>query len=509
MISAGLGGLSDVLAGSVHAPARVYSSQPADLLIPLTAAVVARMRSIWTATCATVALTVLSSAIQFQLPGQDSLLAAGLFVVLVLGLLLGRRAGSVRTSEEATSWQGTTETRPVPREMASLPLVRAARWGGLGAGLVILAALPFFTSVSNLETVSSICLSAMVVISLVVLTGWAGQASFGQYAFAAVGTLVGGSLATHLQVPFLVAVPAAAAVSAGLALVLGFPALRVPGIFLMVVTFALAIAANALLFDPRYFGWLDPGLVHRPTLFVIDFEESQWMYALCVLMLIGTILAVRNLRRSRFGRLVIAARENPSDLQAAGISVIRTKLVAFGLSGGLAGLAGALLVFQQHGANQPVFAPDQSLLVFQMLIIGGAGTVSGALLGTVLLYGVVFAAQLLPGSGIFVQAIPLLLLYVVPGGLLEAFAAARDGVLRIIAQRNQMIVPALYGDVDPETLRLQLIPLAAPLEGGAPHGFRLATSRLRWIGLRPEGAATAPAPGAVEPPPEAIPEPVA
>lgn len=490
MISAGLGGLSDILSGTVYAPARVYNAGNDALLIPIAAAVLARMRSFWTATAATLTLTVLHEAVQFQYPGQDSLLDLGLFLILGVGLLV-RPVERGRTAGEATSWQGTVETRPVPPEMASVPLIRALRWGAIGLVGAFLLALPFITDVSNLELASSICLTAIVVISLVVLTGWAGQASFGQYAFALVATLVAGNLSAHAGVTFWIAVPLAAVFSGGLAVLLGFPALRVPGSFLVVVTFALAIAAHTLLFDPRYFGWADPGLVHRPTLFLIDFENEKWMYSLAIVLLAGTIFAVRNLRRTRFGRLVIAARDNPADLEAAGINVVRLKLTAFGLSGLLAGLAGAVLAYQQFGANQQVYDPSQSLLVFQMLIVGGASTISGALLGTLTLYGVTQLATLVPGSAVFLSALPLLILWATPGGLLAALANARDALLRIIAQRNEMIVPSLYGDIDPDALRLRLIPLGKAAGDGAAHGFRIETSRLRWIGLRHAGAGAA------------------
>lgn len=488
VLSSLLGGLADILNGTIYAPARAFNSAPTDLLIPLTAAILARMRGFWTAICATIGITVIQRALAFQQPGSDSLFVTGLFLLLAAGLLLSRR-GLDRTSAESTSWQGTQEVRPVPREMAALPAIRALRWGAPAALLVLLAALPFFRSVSDLETITSLATIAMVVLSLVVLTGWAGQASFGQFAFAAVGSLAAGYLAAHMGLTFWLAVPLATVVCAGVAIVLGFPALRTPGIFLVVVTYGLAVAAHSLLFDPRYFSWLDPGVVHRPSLFVIDFEQEQWMYALAIVALILVIVALRNLRRTRFGRSVIAARENEADLQSNGFGSVRTKITAFGVSGAIAGFAGALLAFEQHGSNQTLFDPAQSITVFQMLLIGGASSMSGALLGAIVLQTGVIVSQLVPGTSVFLAAIPLLILWATPGGLVAALTAARDAALRIIAQRNQMVVPALYGDTDPEALRLKLIPLAAATGTQPLGGFRLAASRLRWIGLRQEGGA--------------------
>lgn len=488
VIAALLGGLSDILAGTVHAPARVYNPVPTDLLIPLAAAVLARFSSFYTAAIATLAFTVIQRALAFQQPGQDPLFLVGIFVLIAAGLLLSRR-GLGRVAQEVSSWQGTQEIRAIPREMIALPAIRAVRIGLLVLIMAVLAALPFFRSVSDIETVTSMAITALIVLSLVVLTGWAGQASFGQFAFAAIGSLAAGYLTGHVGLTFWLAVPIAMIVSAGIAMLLGFPALRTTGIFLAVVTYAMGVAAYSMLFDPHYFGWLDPGALHRPQLFLINFESEYWMYALSVIVLILAILAIRNLRRSRFGRSVIAARENEADLQSAGVGTLRTKLAAFGFAGAIAGLGGGLLAMQQHGSNQTIFTPDQSLLVFQMLIIGGAASISGALVGTTVLYTAVQVANLVPGSSIYLGALPLVILWIAPGGLMAAITSARDAALRIIAQRNRMVVPALYGDVEPEALRLRLIPLATGAGGALFEVFRLAESRLRWIGIRPEGAA--------------------
>ncbi|HEX6489279.1 MAG TPA: ABC transporter permease [Candidatus Dormibacteraeota bacterium] len=486
VLSALLGGLADILAGTIHAPARVFGPVPDDLLIPLVAATLARWRSFYSAVCATIGITVVQQALSFQQPGQASLFEGGLFVLVTGGLLLSSR-GLGRTAQEATSWQGTQEIRAIPREMAGLPAIRAVRIGALVLLLGVLAALPFFRSVSDIETVTSMALTAMVVVSLMVLTGWAGQASFGQFAFAAVGSLAAGYLAGHVGLTFWLALPLAALVSAVVAVLVGFPALRTPGIFLVVATYAMAVAAHTALFDPKYFAWLDPGVVKRPTLFLINLEDETWMYALAIVALILTILAVRNLRRTRFGRSVIAARENEADLQSAGFGTLRTKLAAFGLAGAIAGLAGGLLAIQQHGSNQTVFDSTQSTLVFEMLILGGASSISGALLGTAVFYGLVQLGDAVPGTAVFLAGLPLIILWLAPGGLASILMSARDAALRIIAQRNRMIVPALYGDVDPEALRLRLIPLAQGTGNAIADAFRLAESRLRWIGIRPEG----------------------
>src|SRR5207302_10742688 len=113
---------------------------------------------------------------------------------------------------------------------------------------------------------SSAAITPMVLLSLAVLTGWAGQVSLGQFAFVASGAMVGGPLTSRAGISFWAALPIGAIITAVVALVVGLPALRIRGLFLGVVTLAFAAAISQLLFDDRYFPWLQPHNIRRPTL---------------------------------------------------------------------------------------------------------------------------------------------------------------------------------------------------------------------------------------------------
>jgi branched-chain amino acid transport system permease protein len=243
------------------------------------------------------------------------------------------------------------------------------------------------------------------------------------------------------------------------------PALRIPGLFLAVVTFAFAFAVHSVLFSTRYFGWLLPTEVKRPTLFLFDFSDERSMYFLCLFALGLGVLVVVHLRRSRFGRLLIAMRENEANVAAVGVSVVRLKLMAFAVSGGLAGFAGAILAHQQRGVSPASFTADASLSVFILAVLGGVSSVNGALIGSA--YGNLTTYFL--SSNTVVRTLlgfggPLLVLYAVPGGLVSLLVRVRDGALRIVAQRRQLVVPSLFPGTDPETLAARLIPMAAPLD---------------------------------------------
>ncbi len=489
-LSGGLSALAAMLQGFEYRPSASLSPGPVTLLIPLTAAVLARMRSLWTAIVLTVGLTVLSEAVGFQDEAVNGFFDLGLFALLIGGLLLRGRSLS-RLAEEATSWHSTAEIRPVPVEMSSLVVLRILKWGALTAGVAALALAPVFLSIGAIQELGVIMLTAVIALSVVVLTGWAGQASFGQYAIAAVGSLTAGWLSSKLGLTFWLAVPAAVLMSVLVGTLLAFPALRIRGIFLVAVTFAFAIIARSLLFDPNYLGWLQPGIVKRPSLLILDLTDDRWMYALAAVTLLAAITVVRNLRRSRFGRLVIAGRENEASLEASGVSGVRIKVMAFAAAGALAGLGGALLAYEQFGVSASNYDPTQSLIVFQMAIIGGVSSVWGGLLGVAVVYGLNFLAQGVPGVSVFLPVVPLVILYITPGGLLGAAATARDALLRIIARRRHLIVPSLYGDATAEALETQLIPLAPAVTFATnASGFQILSSRLSGVGARAAAALT-------------------
>ena len=453
------------LTGMLTSPTSATGLGAAILLPALAAAVIARMESLSVTLVAAVLISIVSQSVGYGLQDDTPLLDLGLFVVIAVGLLVQRR--SILRSEDAgsSSWEATEEQRPIPKELLDVPGLRLTRWAILGVLAVAAVLFPFLASFEVTNLGSVIALNAIVALSLVVLTGWAGQVSLGQYAFVAIGAVVGGALTSRVGVPFWFAVPLATALTAALAALISIPALRVKGLFLAVATFALAVAVQSVLFSDRYFGWLLPeGAIRRPTLFLLDFDDERLMYYLCVGALAATVLLVVNLRRTRYGRIFIALRENEANVQAFGVSAVRAKVLAFAVSGALAGFAGAVFVHQQRGLSAASFTADASVAVFLLAIVGGVGSVTGALLGAAY-FSVTNYLVTDPTWGIlFGPAFTLYLLYAAPGGLISIVSKVRDSVLRIVAQRRQLVVPSLFADYDPDVLARRLIPLAPPLQ---------------------------------------------
>jgi branched-chain amino acid transport system permease protein len=320
--------------------------------------------------------------------------------------------------------------------------------GGAVAALAL--AVPLFASESNEQLASLIVIDAILAVSLVILTGWAGHVSLGHFALAGIGGATAGVLVQSHGWDLFAALTAGMAAAGLVALVIGLPALRIPGLFLAVTTLGFAVTASTFLLEDRYLPWFVPERVERPSLWGRLSLESDWaVYYLCLAALLVAIVALRNLRRTRFGRVLIAIRDDEAAAATVGIRATRAKLAAFTVSGAIAGLAGGLLVLLERGLQTDVYTPDASLRLFSMVVIGGLGSVSGAILGAVYVGVTGFYmrggwALLATGFGVLV-----LLLYL-PGGLGDALQRARDRCLRWIARRRKIAAPSLLGEERPE-----------------------------------------------------------
>jgi branched-chain amino acid transport system permease protein len=480
-----LGGVAVILTGINGNAGRIGPDGGAStLFLPLTAAVLARFRSVPVAALACVLMSVITSALNFGLTDPQPIITGGQLLLLVGGLLLQRRDLFRLASAGEGSWRLSAEERPVPREMAELAGYRALRYLAIAVAAVAVLVIPFVTNAGTVSKFQGIFLLGVIGLSLVILTGWAGQVSLGQYAFVAVGAVVAGGSTTNFDVPFLLAVPLGTIVAAGVAMLIGLPALRVKGLFLGVATFGLAVATSVLLFDENLFGWLLPTAIPRPKIFV-DFDGEKQFYFLCLAAFAGSLVFVRNLRSSRFGRLLIASRDNDAALQSAGVSIIKTRLQAFAISGGLAGFGGAMLAFQLRTVTVAGFDAQASFLLFIYVVLGGVSSIAGALIGVAYLG---YTNNFLSNGPIITyvtQSLPIFILYFAPGGLLAVFTNVRDGVLRIVAQRRGMVVPALFRGVDAATLANRLTPLSEPLPSA---GLAALPREARWsIGSRMHG----------------------
>lgn len=428
------------------------SISPLLLLYGLTAAIVAKMDSLPRALLAGMAIGVIDQSAVFGTSKTD--LGAALMLPLILVALLTQKSLVGRAMDTGvSSFRALREFRPIPIELRNLPEVRRARVAGMVviAAAVLLAPVVLGDIRANL--LSLIVIYAMIAVSLVILSGWAGQISLGQFAFAGVGAAVGGGLAANHGIDFFVCLLAAGVAGAVIAVLIGLPALRVQGLFLAVVTLAFAATVQNIVLAPKYFGWLlpDPSKpVARPILYgTLDVRSDTAFYYVCLAMLVLAYLSARSLRTSRSGRVFIALRDNVRAGQSYGLNSSKSRLVAFGVSGFIAAVAGALLSFQQGAVDQGAFPLSQSIEVFIFTVVGGLTSLPGAILGAVYYTGLQslgpalgFETLAALGTGVGV----LLLLLLLPGGLAEGCFKLRDNALRKVAARRGIRVASLVAD---------------------------------------------------------------
>lgn len=453
VLAAGLSGLAVLLRLPIQGVSIGGALGPALLLRALAAAVLGRMEMprvfAWALLLGTLEQAVLFVA------GRTLVVDAVMFALILAGLLLQRRQLVTRADDAgASSWTAIREVRPIPGELRNLPIVRRFVAGGAVVAGLLLVLYPLRMSPGDVNLLAVGLIFAMMMLSLALLTGWAGQISLGQLAFAAFGAAVAGTLAQNGW-NFFACLLGAGLAGAFVAVLVGIPALRIQGLFLAVATFAFAQASGVYLLNREFFPWLVPDeadRVLRPLLFGKFDTETEHTYYYVVLVIFAlAVLSVRSLRNSRSGRVLVATRDNVRAAQSFAISPVRARLSAFALSGFLAALAGALYMFNQHGwsPNSPILETPRNLIVFSMAVIGGLGSVFGALLGAgylTFLFNSSFTrttgAQFL-GSGIGV----LVILIALPAGLGGLFYDLRDSALRRLARARGIVVPSLLADV--------------------------------------------------------------
>ena len=448
MIAGGLATLTFILKAPFTGIAPgVASNGPTVLLPGLAAAVVARMESLPVAFGAGVALGIMEQVVRWNTSGTPSFQNVVFLVVIIVALLVQRGSLSRARLGGGAAWDSTGVVKPVPRELRHLPEIR---WVKLGLLVVLALAMVFIPrgwSESNQLTAAFAIVWAMVGVSLVMLTGWGGHISLGQFGLVGVGAIVAGNIIAKTDIDMFVAMLAAGVAGAVLALVVGLPALRIQGLFLAVTTMAFAIALNSYFFNPDQFGSLLPRNLRRPFLWErFDLESNYAMYLFCLAFLGLAVLAAIGVRKARSGRVVIGTRDNQKAADAAAVPTTNIKLSAFILAGVTAGVAGGLHVLLLHSLGQNTYSPVDSLTVFSTAVIGGLGSLGGAIVGVLVFRWLETITALgdlrllITGTGL------LLVLYALPGGFGQVLLGLRDRYLRWVADRRDILVPSLVAD---------------------------------------------------------------
>ena len=407
------------------------------LVQALAALVIGRLRNLPTVATSAIALGVLESGVAWN--ASSPLLVAPIVGIAVLvALLLQRRQYGRADQDDGSSWSLADEIRALPPRVAHLPLVRLMRWG---TGFLILAglvAIPLFLRTDQIIKATAVAVFAIIGLSLVVLTGWAGQISLGQMSFVAIGAAVAGKCTLNWNVDMSLALIAGGAAGGVAAFIVGLPALRLRGLYLAVTTLIFALAVTSWFLNARFFGWIPTERLERPPLFGrISIDSPTRYYAYVIVVLGLTFVALRGIRHSRPGRAIVALRENEQAAQAFSISPVPVKLTAFTLSGGVAGVAGGLFVHLAQSFDLSSYGVTESINVFTASVVGGLGALFGGVLGAVFLRGsqwfITSPEWRLLSSAIGV----LIVLLILPGGLASLVIKVRDRLVALIVEREE------------------------------------------------------------------------
>jgi len=256
-------------------------------------------------------------------------------------------------------------------------------WTIFGCGVVIFLMLTKSTKWIDALTVSLGV--SIVLLSIVVLTGYAGQLSLAQYPIAGFGAYVSGRLVAVYDIPFLLALVAGVLAAVPVGMLFALPAVRTRGINLAIVTLGLGTTMELMLFRNRnYTGGVQGTQVGNPDLFGFDIGSIRYPERYGIFVLAMAILAVwmvSNVRRGRSGRRLIAVRTNERAAAALGIDVMKAKLFAFAFAAALAALGGILLAFRLSSISYQSFTNFTSITYAGLAMVGGVGHLLGAFVG--------------------------------------------------------------------------------------------------------------------------------
>lgn len=318
------------------------------------------------------------------------------------------------------------------------PPPSAALWAGAALLLLALMALPFLLKNYRVFQLTLVLIYAIAVLGLNILTGYNGQISLGHGAFYAIGAYTAAILMDRYGMPYWSTLPVAFVVCMLLGFLMGFPALRLGGLYLALATFALAVAMPQLLKwkgIEHYTGGVQGIVLNKPdapfdfSLFGQSLSADRWLFIFTLLVAALMFWLAWNLLRGRIGRALVAIRDHPIAASAMGVNLPIFKSMAFGVSAAYTGVAGAL-----GGIAIAFVAPDSftaflSLSFLVGAVVGGLTTIWGAVFGAAFIQFVPnFAEEISKSAPAAIYGVCLIgLMYLAPTGVM--------GILKKITSR--------------------------------------------------------------------------
>jgi len=262
-----------------------------------------------------------------------------------------------------------------------------AEYVRLGLMALLMLIVPFVLDNYWMSIANTILIAVIGAVGLNILVGYTGQISLGQGGFLAVGAYTSAIVSDRMGLPVPIAIAFAVLMTAVVGTFFGLPGLRLKGLYLAIATLA---SQQVIEFVIRRWGWLTEGegFIDVARLEIGAFRidrgsfEQQWYWILLVCAILA-VLTARNLFRTGLGRSFMAVRDQDIAAEAIGVNLARAKLTAFAVSSGFVGLAGALTAHYSEIVSWEKFTLDVSILYLAMIIVGGLGSIAGAVYGAI------------------------------------------------------------------------------------------------------------------------------
>jgi len=310
----------------------------------------------------------------------------------------------------------------------------------IGVFVILALALPFLVKNFIVFQLTMALVYAIAILGLNLLTGFNGQFSLGHSAFFGLGAYTTAILMEHGDVPYLLTLPVAGIVCFAFGFLFGLPALRLAGIYLALATFALAVAMPQILkMTPleHWTGGVQGIVIIKPDApFGLPLSSDQWLYFLTLAIGLALTVCAVNLINSRTGRALIAIRDNPIAARSMGIDLALYKSLTFGVSALYTGIAGALSAIVIQFVAPDSFTFLLSVALFVGLVVGGVGSIPGALVGGLfVLFVPNLAEQVSKGlAGAVYGVILILVIYVMPSGAAGLARLVISRVMRAVGR---------------------------------------------------------------------------
>jgi branched-chain amino acid transport system permease protein len=323
-------------------------------------------------------------------------------------------------------------------------------------GIAALLYIPWFANKpARIDQFTQVVCYAVAIMALNLVIGFSGQISLGHSAFVGIGAYTTIILVADHNWSYFTTIPLSFVLTFVVGFLVGLPALRIRGLYLAVVTLAVATVFPTLVIKYEDFTGGPNGKQAKARLLPPDwspldpksrFGPIAYRYFLCLFIGALMFLVARNLMRSRVGRAIIAQRDNQTSAATSGVNLAVYKTLTFGLSAGIAGVAGSLLMIETPQATDTKFGIDLAIFLVVALVLGGIATLPGAIPGGLIFVFLPYYTRNWsdniswlkgrPGagaiSGVFYGVLLLVFVFILPGGVMDGIHRVKARLVKVI-----------------------------------------------------------------------------